>query len=118
MATRNSMKTGIQNADALVPKVRSEEKSYTRDNSDETKAAKAFIKGLNILSFDSVRMAFPIAIAPLPIRKRFLEVVFSILNVWATKFDNALWDGDEELEFLTDVKRMQDALLPFYGDNR
>jgi hypothetical protein len=88
--------------------------STAKDNSEESKAAKAMLKGLNLLHFDAVKFGFPIALAPLAVRKRFLTIFMVLLTIWCQKYDNALWEDEEELEFLVDAKRIQDALLPYY----
>lgn len=84
------------------------------DNSPEAKSARNFIKSINTLDFDKVTFAVEFASQPLEIRRRFLDIVFVLLRVWETKYDNQNWNSDEELEFLVDVKRMVEAITPYY----
>ena len=93
--------------------VTKDEREY-KDKSEEGKASKAMIKALNVLSFDHVAFVLPIANAPLAIRKRFVESIYILFQTWAKKYDNALWKDEDELDFLVQVKRVTDALEPYF----
>lgn len=95
--------------------VQKDETVSLRDKSDEGKASRAMMKALNVFSFSHASFVYPIAVAPLAIRRRFVESVYILFQTWAQKYDNALWQDDEELEFLVSVKRVAESLEPYMG---
>lgn len=97
-----------------ISPAKSEERAERRSTSTEEKVAKSLIKGLDSLTFEASKFTIPIAHAPLAIRQRFLTLVVHLVNVWAIKYDNALWEDEEEMDFLVDAKRIQESLSPFY----
>lgn len=98
-------------------KVTSDEpRNSARDNGPEAKASKAMLKGMDSLSFDHWKFAVPIVLAPIAVRVRFLQVILTVLDMWAKVYDEDAWEDDIELSFLTEVKQIQAALEPFRAE--
>ncbi len=92
--------------------VKSEEpKSSPR--SDEAKVAKAFIKGLDKLSFDSRAVAVTFSMAPPVIQTRLMEIFRFWIDILEARYNRGAMQGDEELELCTMAYRINDGMLPY-----
>lgn len=93
-------------------RVTSTERNDNRQ-SDEARGAKALIKCMNTLTFDTRHFAFTLFLAPLAVRKRFLSICIGFIVMHCSKFDNNGAESDEEFAFLVDCKRMQDVMMAY-----
>lgn len=114
--TRGQIRRNGRNADVILTtgtsSVKSEEpKSVPR--SDEAKVAKAFIKGLNTLSFDSRAVAVAFSMAPVVIQTRLMEVFRFWVDILEAKYNRGAMRGDEELELCTMAWRINDGMTPY-----
>ncbi len=77
------------------------------------KAAIKFFAAISSLDFSIIPFLTVFDQQSIQMKRRLINIMTSLIDDMAMRFDLALWKNDEEMLLYIDAKRMQDALRPY-----
>ena len=86
------------------------------EQSTELKAAEAFLKVLNTLTFNPKVFAVYLGHTELIIQRRVLDCLLAFVDLLANRLENGVDKSEEELELIFQARRAKDA-MQFFRDN-